>query len=974
MSSKIASHDTVPKSIQQPDESAVVSQGEIPSSTPSLNLNSPRFATGAFESLDKKLLSFKRKTSAPPVIFSDASALSSQNRPPLFEELEDASIPGNVHLISDASLERLIESNGAVPLLRQMAKDLAERDSQITEMRKRCEDREKKLKHMLFESGVSRSDVERRLASILQRRPSRESIRSGKPRSEYSYIETLDDQLQDAMSEIDYDETPATEPADLQFETPRAKLPRGIPRSATQPVESSRSPNPTAPSSPEARRSRRASALSRWSAGLFGWDSIQKEAPSPPSPNEHKEERPPPPSLLGLTRNSSRPRGKSSASSLVDKIAIISSPLANADNQCTSHTHVLRQKEAPNVDHWPEQGAPPHFRAIIEAEASRPPDLDAPTAEGWLVYKRASSTIANLAYGLVFDRNAVNTDSQMERIEPEDPKPQAFNDDLPIRGARRMDDLHARLKSISLPRTHETWISPALRDTANAVLPNTQKHLLHRNSTMELATFIPDAEQPPSMLPAWNDNTLASRILTDRFGFKLFDARSKRREISEQLLQTESTPDSNVSKPDCSTMMNEHSERTSISNVSRTVDSLVSPLPSLSGTNSGQSQFDETLDHDSRCITASSSSRNVKSITDSAASPRPLTPETSLSKSGAVFSNERSSARLHMLSQLDLYGADKAKQERWDNFLQKTREDRRKGGPKGTDHVDMNQDELIGLAGLGTGKMAKERLKELNSLIFGGIPMNYRPKVWGELTGAYTLKEPLYYQELLSHGKDTDPICVDQIDLDIRRTMPSNVFFAGTGPGVSKLRRVLLAFSRHNTEVGYCQGMNVIAATLLLTHPTEEDAFFVLACIVEKILPLRYFTPDLLTSRADQSVLKQLFAELCPQSQSHLQSLGIDLEAITFGWFLSVFTDCLPAECLFRTWDVFFIEGHTYLFCVAITILKLHEKALLECEAPGQVYTLLKDLPRMRETNIDEFVKATEQVKMTMKTKGYDIT
>jgi hypothetical protein len=49
------------------------------------------------------------------------------------------------------------------------------------------------------------------------------------------------------------------------------------------------------------------------------------------------------------------------------------------------------------------------------------------------------------------------------------------------------------------------------------------------------------------------------------------------------------------------------------------------------------------------------------------------------------------------------------------------------------------------------------------------------------------------------------------------------------------------------------------------------------------------------------------------------------LSSITFGWFLSLFTDCLPVEVsnsepivecgadqqtLFRVWDVFFVEGH----------------------------------------------------------------
>ena len=122
-----------------------------------------------------------------------------------------------------------------------------------------------------------------------------------------------------------------------------------------------------------------------------------------------------------------------------------------------------------------------------------------------------------------------------------------------------------------------------------------------------------------------------------------------------------------------------------------------------------------------------------------------------------------------------------------------------------------------------------------------------------------------------------------------------------------KLERVLIAFSRHNPTIGYCQGsttisrwgliiVNVITATLLLVHSTDEEAFWGLVAIIEGILPEGYFTPDLIASRADQRVLKRLVRELSPRVHGHLQRLGVDLEAITFNWFLSVFTDCLPAE------------------------------------------------------------------------------
>jgi len=138
--------------------------------------------------------------------------------------------------------------------------------------------------------------------------------------------------------------------------------------------------------------------------------------------------------------------------------------------------------------------------------------------------------------------------------------------------------------------------------------------------------------------------------------------------------------------------------------------------------------------------------------------------------------------------------------------------------------------------------------------------------------------------------------------------------------------------------------VNVITATLLLVHSTDEEAFWGLVAITERILPDGYFTPTLLASRADQRVLKALVRDLCPRVHTHLSRLRVDLEAITFNWFLSVFTDCLPAEALFRVWDVFFVEGSGYMFRVALAVIKINEKMILGCKSPAGVYSFMKDM------------------------------
>ena len=113
---------------------------------------------------------------------------------------------------------------------------------------------------------------------------------------------------------------------------------------------------------------------------------------------------------------------------------------------------------------------------------------------------------------------------------------------------------------------------------------------------------------------------------------------------------------------------------------------------------------------------------------------------------------------------------------------------------------------------------------------------------------------------------------------------------------VPGLVSVLNARSRRNPAVGYCQGMNLVASTLLLVHADEEEAFWVLTAIIERILPDEFFSPSLLPSRACPMVLLDYVKEYTPKLYAHLNQLGIDLPAICFSWFLSLFTDCLPVE------------------------------------------------------------------------------
>ncbi|XP_059513445.1 TBC1 domain family member 2A isoform X4 [Myotis daubentonii] len=201
---------------------------------------------------------------------------------------------------------------------------------------------------------------------------------------------------------------------------------------------------------------------------------------------------------------------------------------------------------------------------------------------------------------------------------------------------------------------------------------------------------------------------------------------------------------------------------------------------------------------------------------------------------------------------------------------------------------------------------------ELKQLLRMGVSREHRPRVWRWLIHRRVqhLQAPGRYQELLSRSQTCKHPAARQIELDLNRTFTNNKHFTcPTSSFPDKLRRVLLAFSWQNPSIGYCQGLNRLAAIALLVLGEEESAFWCLVAIVETIMPADYYSKTLTASQVDQRVLQDLLSEKLPRLMAHLGQLRVDLSFITFNWFLVVFADSLISNILFQVWDAFLYEG-----------------------------------------------------------------
>ena len=293
---------------------------------------------------------------------------------------------------------------------------------------------------------------------------------------------------------------------------------------------------------------------------------------------------------------------------------------------------------------------------------------------------------------------------------------------------------------------------------------------------------------------------------------------------------------------------------------------------------------------------------------------------------------ETSPLQSKLLSLADNYDKNKKHGSiQWDEFIKKI-----------TLLDDDNHDDLLVIKGESITHY-KHLYNELSRLVRQfGIPMSLRPKIWSELCGAKSLRNPTEYYTLLHDESLVNAEAESQIELDLYRTMPYNVFFKDNGPGLDKLQNVLIAFSRKYPHVGYCQGMNFLVGNLLLVYHNDEDVFWTFVGLFENVLPNGFF--NLASIKSDLKLVKQNFKEQLPKLNSHFRLFNVELEPICFNWIMSLFTDSLSAHLVFRIWDSLMLNGYTEIYKTVIALFRIFEDKLMLLRENVAIYEFMKNL------------------------------
>ncbi|KAJ3447899.1 usp6 n-terminal-like protein [Anaeramoeba flamelloides] len=245
-----------------------------------------------------------------------------------------------------------------------------------------------------------------------------------------------------------------------------------------------------------------------------------------------------------------------------------------------------------------------------------------------------------------------------------------------------------------------------------------------------------------------------------------------------------------------------------------------------------------------------------------------------------------------------------------------------------------------------------------------GIPDRFRGLIWIKLSGSIKQIEEhantKTYQQLFEIKNKNAEI---DIAKDLDRTFPKHQEYMKNKEQL-RLFRLLLAWSNYDTGTQYCQGMNFVAATLLL-FLEEEQAFWTFVVLMTDYHMSGIYQDGFPLLQVYKFQFEQLMKKYLPKLFKHFTNVGIGTDLYYSKWLLSMLYSSFSFNTVIRFFDCFLLEGTPYYFQFPLTLLKWKQKAFLSMG----LEELMENLINFPDKSLDlsKIIKTCQKFKITTK-------
>ena len=204
---------------------------------------------------------------------------------------------------------------------------------------------------------------------------------------------------------------------------------------------------------------------------------------------------------------------------------------------------------------------------------------------------------------------------------------------------------------------------------------------------------------------------------------------------------------------------------------------------------------------------------------------------------------------------------------------------------------------------------------------------------------------------------------LDEIYRDINRTFYTTKFVEGNGKKM--LIDILTALAFVRPEIGYCQGMNFIAGALINFIDNEEKCFWIFLSFIDNIEMNLLYLKNMPDYQIRVYQLNYFIKEYFPELATHFKKNQINPDVFFSKWILTIFSNYLPFDVLYKVWDVFIFDKWKAIFKFSLMILNSMKDKLITMDLITFSQFIKDNKNNSSLINFDEFSKHYKDYKIT---------